>query len=260
LSKYFLYIFCLTLFLFYSCTGSEGDDLRKIPVKAIKERVNSNSTMIESLEASGVISFDSPDNSGTGDIEIKIIKPDTVYVKIEGPFGISIAAALITRRDFTYYNVQENKVITGPSTELNIGAILRIKVTFDELINSFTGSFRFKDESVDSTEAESENSLYILKVNNSEGVEKYFIEPLKFTIQKYNMLDKNMNSKIEVGYSNYSSESLNGKDVNFPNKIEIKNPEKKQSVFLDYSSKEINKKDISIKIKIPKSAKIIKWN
>lgn len=259
--KYILY--CLIIFppLFYSCTSSKGDEnLQKIPIKAIKERVNSNSKLIESLEAYGVISFDSPDNSGTGNIEIRIKKPDSVYVKIEGPFGISIAAALITRQDFIYYNVQENKVITGPSSDLNIGAILRIKVSFDELINSFTGSFHFQDESIDSTDAESENSMYVLQVNNSKGIEKYFIEPAHFTIQKYNMLDKNYKSAIEVGYSNYSSELVTGKEVNFPNKIVIKNPQKQQSVFLDYETKEINKPNISFSLKVPKSAKVIKWN
>ena len=247
--------------LFYACTGAGGDDnLQKIPIKAIKEKVNNNSNLIETLEAYGVISFDSPDNSGTGSIEIKIKKPDTVYVKIEGPFGISIAAALFTRTDFIYYNVQENKVITGPSTELNIGAVLRLKVTFDELINSFTGSFRFNDESLDSTEAESENSLYVLKVNNSKGMEKYYVEPVKYTVQKYNLVDKNMKSQIEVGYSKYTVENPEGKDVNFPNKIEIKNPQKNQSFFLDYETKEINKRNISFKFKVPKSAKVIKWD
>ncbi len=250
----------LSLPLIYACTSSQQDEnLQKIPIKSIKERVNSNSTLIQSLEASGIISFDSPDNSGTGDIEIKIKKPDSVYVKIGGPFGISIATALITRQDFIYYNVQENKVITGPSSELNIGAILRIKVTFDELINSFTGSFHFKDESLDSTDAQCENSMYVLQINDAMGIEKYFIEPAKFTIQKYNMLDKDNKSKIEVGYSNYSAEQSNGKEINFPNKIVIKNPEKQQAVYLDYDSKDINNPEISITMKIPKSAKIIKW-
>ncbi len=251
----------LALVFLYACSSSKQDeDIQKIPIKAIKARVNSNSSLIQSLEASGIISFDSPENSGTGDIEIKIKKPDSVYVKIGGPFGISIAVALITRKDFVYYNVQENKVIMGPSTELNIGAILRIKVSFDELINSFTGSFHFQDESVDSTAAESQNNLYVLQVNNSYGVEEYFIEPDKFTIQRYDMLDKDFKSRIEVGYSNYSSESSNGKEINFPNKIVIRNPEKKQSVYLDYDSKDINNPDISITMKFPKSAKVVKWD
>jgi outer membrane lipoprotein-sorting protein len=261
LRKYLLYLFLLPLAAIAACSGSSQEEtLNKIPIKAIKEKVNSNSSSIETLEAYGVISFDSPENSGTGNILIKIKKPDSVYVKIEGPFGISIAAALITRQDFIYYNIQENKVITGPSSDLNIGAILRIRVSFDELINSFTGSFHFKDDSADSTEAASESSMYVLQVNGAKGIEKYFVEPSFYTIQQYRLLDKEMKSKIEVVYSNYTNESTNGKSVSFPNKVFIKNVEKQQSVYLDYETKEINKKDISFRLKVPKSAKVIKWD
>lgn len=36
------------------------------------------------MEASGNIAFDFPEQSGQGWIEVKIKKPDTVYVKIQG--------------------------------------------------------------------------------------------------------------------------------------------------------------------------------
>jgi len=254
-----LIISALGLLVFYSCSGSKGNlKLQGIPVKEIKNRVNTNSKILESLEADGTISFDSPDNSGSGDIEIKIIKPDSVFVKITGPFGVSVATALITRNDFIYYNVQENKVITGPSTELNIGAILRIGVTFDELINSFSGSFHFPDESTDSTDALSENSMYVLQLSQPEGIERYLIEPSQFAIKQYFLLDPDFQTRIQVGYSDYTYELVGGKTLNFPNKIVIKNPSKKQSVYLEYQDKAINKKDISIKIRVPKSAKIVK--
>lgn len=239
-----------------SCTGSQNEgSLDKIPVKEIKQKVNENSSRIETLEASGNISFDSPEQSGSGWLELKIKKPDTVYVKIEGPFGISIANALITRTDFTYYNVQDNKVITGPSTDINIGAILRIKVTFDELINGFTGGFSLPENQNDSIGAESENNLYIV----TNGPQKFLIEPNRFTVQKYNSFDGNSKTIVEVNYSSYSEESAGTSYVNIPTSLKIKNPSKSQTVYVDYLNKEINKKDLTFKMKIPKSAKVIKW-
>lgn len=254
-------IFILPLLLLVACSGSSGssDELDRIPVKDIKERINRNSGLIETLEASGNIAFDSPEQSGTGWIEIRIKKPDTVYVKIEGPFGISIANALITRSDFTYYNAQENKAITGPSTDINIGAILRIKVSFDELISGFTGGFSFENNPADSSQAASENSFYVLQADKTGGKQKFYVEPGRFTIQKYNFVDDKNTSIVEVNYSNYQEEAVTGNVVNFPGTIKIKNPAKKQSVYVDYINKEINKQNLSFKIKIPKSAKVIKW-
>ena len=248
-----------------ACTGSTGNnDLESIPVKDIKERVNRNSVVIETMEASGNIAFDSPEQSGTGWIEVKIKKPDTVYVRIEGPFGISIANALITRNDFIYYNAQENKAITGSSTPINIGAILRIKVTFDELISGFTGSFVLNNEPADSSGAGSENGLYLveqlIQIDENPGKQRFYIDPSLFTVSRYNSIDGANLTQVEVNYLNYSEESASGKSLYFPSSIKIKNPVKKQSVYVDYVNKEFNKTDLTFRMKIPKSAKILKWD
>ncbi len=250
------------IILISACAGSSGDDTGKLdkhPIHDIKNRINQNSSLIETLEASGNISFDSPEQSGSGWFELRIRKPDTVFVKIEGPFGISIVNALIARDKFVYYNAQENKAITGPSTDINIGAILRIKITFDELINGFTGGFNLESSPDDSAGADSENQMYVIQSINEQGNQKFYVDPAVFTIQRYNFFDKNNSSVVEVYYSNYQEESAAGKIVNFPATIKINNPSKKQSVYVDYVNKQINKKDLSFRMKIPGSAKIIRW-
>lgn len=254
-----MYILTLLLILLAACTGSK-QELDKIPVKEIKQKVNERFSKINSLEASGTIAFDSPDMSNSGYIEIRLRKPDSVLVKIEGPFGIDIANALITRTDFIYYNVQENKVILGPTSDINIGAILRIKVTFDELINSFSGSFYFEDDEQDSIDAASENNFYVLQVNKEYVKKKYFIEPYSYVINTYSVYDRKDKMLLEVDYSKFEDEKTDSGNVNFPNQIIINRPDSKQTVWLTYESKELNKKNLSFKIKYPKSAKIIRWD
>lgn len=246
--------------IFSACSGSSSDGLGSVQVREIKEKINLNSSLIQTMEASGNIAFDSPEQSGQGWIEVKIKKPDTVYVKIEGPFGISIASALITRYNFIYYNVQENKAILGPTTDINIGAVLRIKVSFDELLNGFTGGFSMKDGAEDTTQADSENGMFTFRSYKNPGSQKFYIDPSLFTVQKYNSLDENNNTVVEVNYSNYFEESASGKTVYFPSNIKIKNPDKKQSVYVDYVNKSFNKEGLTFNIKIPKSAKVLKWD
>lgn len=261
MKKILLIILAASSLVFYSCTGSNGSaELEPLSVKEIKSRVNKNSSVIETLEASGNIAFDSPDNSGSGWLELKIKKPDTVYVKIEGPFGISIANALITRNDFTYYNVQENKVIMGPSSDINIGAVLRIKISFDQLINGFTGSFSMNDADTDSNYAENENEFYLIKNDISAGTEKYYIEPDVLRICKYRLVNGSDNPLVEVDYSGYQEETVAASKVFFPHNVKIRNPGKSQTVYVEYINKEINKPNLTFKMKIPKSAKITKWN
>lgn len=212
------------------------------------------------MEASGNIAFDSPEQSGQGWIEVRIKKPDSVFVRIDGPFGISIAQALITRYDFIYYNVQENRAILGPTNDINIGAVLRIKVSFDELISGFSGGFIFETSELDSANAGSEKGLYTITTNSPPGSKKYFIDPSIYTVNKYNSFDEDKKTVVEVDYNNYFEENASGNTVYFPSSIKIRNPEKKQSVYVDYINKTFNKPDLKFSIKIPKSAKVTKWD
>lgn len=262
INKYAFYLVILLAAVFsFSCSGAKENtvELKQIPVKEIKDRVNKKFNLIESLEASGSISFDSPDESGSGSIDVKIKKPDTVYVNIEGPFGISVASALITRNNFSYYNAQENVAITGPTTENNINAILRIKVSFDELINSFAGSFYFTEDASDSIDAVSEENTYVLQTQSNAMKQRYMIEPVDYTINTYKVTDKGGNSLLEVNYLKFSKEFISGTMIDFPNQIEIKKPDKKQTVWIYYDTKTINKRNMHFKMKIPKSAKQVKW-
>jgi outer membrane lipoprotein-sorting protein len=261
LKKALQYTFPFTLIVILACSGAkENRVLEKIPVKEIKQRVNEQFNRIQSLEAEGTIAFDSPDMSNSGYIELSLRKPDSIYFKIEGPFGIDIASALITRKDFVYYNVQENKVIMGPTTALNIGAILRIKVSFDELINSFSGSFHFSDEDSDSIDAASENNFYVLQVKKDYIKKKYHIDPETYSVNNYSVFNSKGKIILDVNYSKFETESTEEGIVYFPDQVTIHRPDVRQTVWLYYQSKEINKNDLNFKIKYPKSAKIVQWN
>jgi hypothetical protein len=258
--KYTIFCFFIIIIILSSCTGSKapGEEPDQIPVNQIKERVNHNSNLIKSLEASGSIAFDSPEMSGQGSIDIKIKKPDSVFIEIDGPFGISIVKASIARDSFVYYNVQDNRVIRGPSTEINIGAIMRIKLSFDELINSFSGSFLFPMDENDSMLSRTEQNYYLLFSGTEERITKYYIEPSTFLISKY-MIVSNGETVLDVEYSKYEHEQVFGMDIYFPNQINISRPDTKQKMWLSYSSKEINKENLSFRLKVPKSAKETQW-
>ena len=241
-----------------SCTASKEEAYQPadIPVKDLKQKLNQNAGMIETLEAAGTISFDSPDMSNSGSFELRIRKPDSLFFKIEGPFGIDIAAALITRSDFIYYNAQENKAFTGPTTDLNIGAILKVKANFDELMNGFTGSFSFFESEEDNNNAFLENAFYMIEFLREGKKEKYLIEPEKYVINTFKKFGHGNRTLLEICYSGYDNKD----SISFPGQVKIINPEKKQTVWIQYESSSINKKNLSFKLRIPKSAKIIKWN
>lgn len=247
-----LLISFLTVFIFLSCSSSkDSGSPENIPVAELKRNINRNSEKIKTCEAYGSISFDSPEMSNSGFIELKV-KPDSLYIKLEGPFGIDIAQALITHENFIYYNAQENKVITGPSTEANINAILKFKLGFEDLKNTFCCSFKFGEDASDSSDAPTGENLYLLSIRREIGSQNFYIMPASFKINKYNITD-NSGLMLEVKYSGFNLTD------DFPSQIIIKKPSEKQTVWINYDSVDLNNSNIKIQMRYPKSAKVIKW-
>ncbi len=248
-----IFFICLTL---YSCTASNTTSTPEISFEVLKSRVNENAAKLKSLDADGEISIDSPNLSNTGTITVSINKPDSIFTKLEGPFGIDIANLLITRSNFTYYNVMENKVIRGPSTPHYLSIIMKIKVDFDDIINAFSGKFTFGNETYDDIKIGTEENNYIVSLKKSGEIKKFWINSDDYYVSKLGTYDATGNTKLEILYENFYQKD----GISFPKKITITRPGEKQNIWLNYSKEEFNNNILSYKLKIPKSAKQINWN
>lgn len=251
-----LLIFC-SLYL-YSCTSSETattTTAADISFEELKIKVNNNSQKLTSLDADGEISIESPNLSNTGSITASIKKPDSIFIKLEGPFGIDIANLLITRNDFVYYNVQENRVIRGPSTQKNLGIIMRIKLDFDDILNSFSGKFTFNDDKYKEVKINADGNNYIIILTFDNETRKYWVDKDNFYVTRLKTMDTKGDTKVEIVYDNF----YEANDIFFPKKITINRPRENQNIWLSYSKEEFNREKLSYKLKIPKSAKLITW-
>jgi outer membrane lipoprotein-sorting protein len=256
--KLFSTLIFLSCLIFYSCTASTTTTPSDISFEEIKGRVNENAKKLVSLDADGEISIDSPELSNTGTITVSINKPDSVYTKLEGPFGIDVADLLITRNNFIYYKPMDNRVIRGPSTEHYLSIILKIKITFDDLVNAFSGKFTFSNNNEEDKNVSvfMEDGNYLIVIKSETEVKKYWVDPENFYVTKLATYDKDENLKILILYEKF----FESDGIYFPQKITINRPKEKQNIWLTYYSQKFNKNRLSYKLKIPKSAKQINWN
>lgn len=255
-------IIILGTLLLHSCsTSSEMETEEKqsnailLSPSELKSKVNEQSLKMTSLDCEGDINIDSPELNSSGSITISICKPDSIYSKLEGPFGISIANFLITRNNFIYYNIRENTVIKGSSSPLNLGAILKLKLDFNDLIYGYSCSYYFPDTSSINSDVSYDKNLYLLKIMENEQTKKLWINPKFFYIEKYELLDKTGNSKLKIEYTDFNLE----KNIYFPNNVYITNPIEKQNLWISYGKKVFNNNKLKFRLKIPKSAKVINW-
>lgn len=243
------------MLLIYSCTSSDTNSSIDITFTELRKRVNANAEKLKSLDADGEISIDSPQLSNTGSITVSINKPDSVFTKLEGPFGIDVAYLLITRNNFVYYNVMDNKVIRGLSTPENLGIIMRIKATFDEIMNAFSGKFSFISEGYEDTKISMEENNYVVKLNTGNEIKKYWIDSENYYVRKVGTYDIKGITRIEIVYQNFFERD----NIYFPKNISISRPKENQNIWLTYFREEFNNNRLNYKMKIPKSAKQINW-
>jgi hypothetical protein len=263
---YFTFIYFVTVFLIsfisFSCSSSSETETEDTQSKAVlltpgelKAKINEQSSKLTSLDCEGDINIDSPELNSSGSLTISIFKPDSIYSKLEGPFGISIASFLVTRNNFIYYNIQENTVYKGYTTPSNLGIILRIKVNFDDLLNGYTCSFHFNDTSSVNSEVTIDKNFYLLKVTEQEQTKHYWINSKSYYVEKYEIHDKSGITKLQIDYNDFELEN----NIFSPNNIYITNPVDKQNLWISYSKKTFNKNYLKFKLKIPKSAKVVNW-
>jgi hypothetical protein len=151
----------------------------------------------------------------------------------------------------------ENYVIKGSSTPLNIGAILRVRMEFDEILSAYSGTFLLDGANEMNSQVKAEEGQHLLIIDDDTEQKRFLIDPEKFYVTKYSIFDKGTNKeKLIISYSEFTYTD----GIYFPRKIDISKPDEKQYVYLTYSEYSFNENRLDYRLKIPKSAKVTEWD
>jgi hypothetical protein len=178
-----------------------------------------------------------------------------VLVRIEGPFGISVGSALITRDEFVFYNSLQNQVVTGPVTSANLNRILRVRLTFDELLTLFTGgSFLASDDASPETVSVEDNQ-YVFTYKSSDGSRRYWLDPASLLITRIQHLDPSGKMYFEERYEKFRTYG----DASLPRFIRVTQHTTQRMIGVTFSSLAINTGGAPLVVDIPKNAERIRW-
>jgi len=247
---------------FFACTHTEpptddfGINTDSMTVDKLKYIINFKAGKIKTFEAEGGIEFETPESGNSGSILIAVNKPDTLYARIRGPFGITGAIMSVNRDNFTYYNVQESFAIKGSTTPENLSYILRFQIDFDLLVNIASGSYYFVNSEGKSDYFYKLKSdyFYVSYDSTAETTTKITIDS-NFNIKNISVQDIEGIKLIQVEYTNYKY--LNG--IYFPFNVYFHRIREKEQLWLKYDEVKPETGSIKYKVKLPESIKIIFW-
>jgi outer membrane lipoprotein-sorting protein len=256
------YLFLLiTILLIFICGCSSGKDTLK-PVKEISiqdliKEINSNSAAITSLKAEGNISIESAKEANSGGFELVLKKPDSLNIRIKGPFGINAARVSVAKDYFRFYNALENMLIQGQTSKKTFSELLNINMSAEEIMSILSCSPDFLREGpncVPDDTGKEDNAITLSFKKETETV-KYWVNPVDKYIMKRCVLSGRGKLITEERYQNYTKI---GKFW-LPKSIQVIQHIEKQSLTLYYSEHKVNSGKLDFSFNVPDGIKIINW-
>ena len=255
--RLYCFAFCISLLTIDGCRTTSSLNLsdRSISYLEVQEVMHSHHAYIHSIVGEGRISIETPDISQNGSFILTLVKPDSVLITLQGPFGIKVGTALVTRTDFLFYNSLENKLISGLSSTENLDRILHVRLSFDNLLNLFAGGAFLETDLHAPDETHVEDDQFVFTYTSADTRRKYWIDPATLFIRKVQFLDQSGKLAFEQTFSNF--EDVDG--VAMPTTIRLLQPNSRQRLTFTYSEILVNTNNLHLTFTIPPNAERIHW-
>ncbi len=164
--------------LLAGCSSVPGIDTSKpVDPDLVISLVEQRNAQLKTLKAYGRISIDTPEMSNTAGLVIKALKPDSLYLEIRGPFGMTLAKGLVTSSEFTFYDSWKNQILNGETTADNMRRILRMRIEFRSILEILTGTMGFSQAPADaSRNGKVVDGDYVLTYTAATETSEYLID------------------------------------------------------------------------------------
>lgn len=223
-----------------------------LPAEELIERVNARANRLQSMTGKGSMAFETPQAVGSAYFMMSLRKPDSLLVQFEGPFGLDVGLLFLSRERYVMYNGMENTVITGVPSLASIRAILPIELTFDQILNAFSGTF---------TLPRVHNQIIRYTVDDEQFLISYlcgtdtctdWIDPETQIVTRHLMQNAAGETLLDANASRIEEQG----DACAPRRILVRLPDRQVSIY--YSSIVLNAPNPSFAFSVPANAQTMK--
>lgn len=244
----------LAIMLAAGCSAGSGYADRSVSPAFLEDAVLSNQGRIHALLGSGTISIETPEIAQNVSFELTLRKPDSVMVRIEGPFGIDLGLALLTRREFFFYNSMNNQVLSGPTNPVNLARVLRIQMEFDDLLNLFSGGTFLTADRGHIADFEVIDDEYVLSYKHERGSRRYRIDPRSYQIVQIEHLDQRGTIVAEQTFGKF----LTSDGTIAPQLVRALMKRERRRLSIAYSELAINPSRLEFHFDVPSDAERVR--
>ncbi|MHB1686883.1 MAG: DUF4292 domain-containing protein [Ignavibacteriaceae bacterium] len=263
MKKYFVVIYLLINFLailfIAGCAPSKPVvKVEILSAERLVDKLEVNRRRIRTFEGTGSLVINSEGMENKASFKITLVKPDSIQLSIMGPFGIDLGEALITKKDYVFYDALQNTAYEGEVNEDVLKNIFKIDLPFSDLLDAFLGSVNLT------------NHLYKRPAKYSVDEDKYVLTYIDSVNQQTDVYRVDIR---QLGITDYDVTNLSGdllftgkytdfdllENVAVPYTINILDKQNDQTLSIKYKKITANQPYIHINFNIPTDANIIKW-
>lgn len=207
-----------------------------LPPERVLELVRARHEALSTLRGEGVVTIESPEQSGSSSFRLNLKKPDSILVNLSGPFGIRFGALSFSRDRFVFYNYQDNYAFVGKSDGSTLHAMFNIRMNFDEVMRAFTGEFIAPGTAApDSFSTDGES--YVLTYRRGSGKTEYRVDGQDHFVRSYREIDDAGRATLTA----IASEPEESDGRIFPRLVRVIFPTERRSISVAYSGIQANR-------------------
>jgi len=239
--------------LLSSCSPRRAEielDTRAVPASELIARVAHEGQKLRTVVGRGTVSFEGPEFAGSAAFELSLKRPDSLLVTLEGPFGIDVGTLFLSREKYVMYNSMENRVMTGVPTAGAIRSVIPFDMTYDQIMDAFSGSFPLPSEQVSVESYTVDEGLFRLSFRSDLGAATYWVDHEDFLVTRYELRDSENRLVMDA-----SSSAMTEQDgIRVPRRVRVRFPGQGSQLSVAYSSITLNDPHPSFEFSIPINA------
>jgi outer membrane lipoprotein-sorting protein len=137
----------------------------------------------------------------------------------------------------------------------NLNRFLHVQLSFDNLLNLFSGGAFLETDLHAPDETHVEDDQLVFSYTSTNTRRRYWIDPATLFIRKVQFLDQDGTLALEQTFSNF--EDING--IALPYTIRVIQPNSRQRLTFTYSDILVNTENLHFTFTIPPNAERIHW-
>ena len=222
-----------------------------VPPEELVDRVNLRVGRLQAMTGKGSLAFESPQGAGSAYFSMALRKPDSLLVQFEGPFGLDVGLLFLSRERYVMYNGLENQVVTGVPNMASIRAILPVELTYDQIVNAFSGTFTLPRMHGRLVRYAIDDEQFLLSYLCDSDTCTYWVDPEAQIVTRYLVQNTSGETLLEAQASRIEEQG----DVCAPRRILVRLPDHQVSIY--YSSLTLNAPHPSFAFSVPANAQTI---